>query len=138
MKKKKRKHTRRERQILVLRRSCLTGKVVWLCRAKNRPAANNAYYRAKQAELLLSEKWDSLVDAWRAWLTQVLRAFLDRMAVTDQMADTQVAAARRIQALAREDIPRDTQFLEHIQAEHRFRYEDRIARQNRRMKLAGH
>ena len=121
--------------VLVLRKSVLTGKIVWLCYAHNKRAANTAYCRARKAEKKLQRRWKSCVERYQKWMLNALNEWKSDLPITQELTEEQVALVRFIQVLAKEDIPCDRQFYEHIIAEERCRREDKIARENRRMIL---
>ena len=121
--------------VLVIRRSCLTGKAVWLGRAKNKRVASAMYCRAKKAERLRQRKWKGRVERLRKWMTDALNNFLSELPITQELTPAQIEHIRAIQTLAQEEIPCDREFYEHILATDKRKREDKAATANRRTKL---
>lgn len=110
-----------KKNVIVIRRSCLTGKAVWLFRSKSRRAADSAYCLAKKMEHRQQKRWPERVKQFQKWMLGALDDWLGGLPVTQELTAEQVRHIRAIQAIAREDIPRDRDFYNHTLAETRRR-----------------
>lgn len=124
--------SRKRKTVIVIRRSCITGKVVWVYRGKSRGAAYVAYHRACRMEVQRVRHWSETAAERRARILGMLNEWLEDLGITDTLTPEQAVAARQIQELANEDIACDREFYEHIMEERRRRAEIRKFRKEER------
>lgn len=110
-----------KKNVIIIRRSCLTGKAVWLFRSKSRRAAASAYCLAKKMEYRQQKRWPDRVRQWQEWMLDALNDWLRGLPVTQELTAEQIRHVRAIQAIVKEDIPRDRDFYSHIITEARRR-----------------
>lgn len=118
--------------IVEIRRSCITGRVVWVYRGFTKAAANVAYWRACKKEIERVRHWADTMARQRAEITNMLTACLANLPIDAEMTPEQKQAARELQAMAKMDIPCDREFYDHIMEERRRRKEDREIRRKMR------
>ena len=119
-------------KLLVIRRSCLTGKVVWVYRCSSKGAARVAYHRACRNEVKRMRHWGETAAQRRANIMKVLNECLADIPLDSALSNAQKAAARRLQAISKEDIACHREFYEHIIEERRRRAEDKEIRKQMR------
>ena len=116
----------------VIKKSCLTGMVVWIYQGNSRNAARMAYYKACLKEV-------ERVRSWKRTQARGLRAVADLLdAVSASLADPtpeQAAAIGRLRAAAKAVPDCHREFYDHIMEERRRRRRDREIR--RRMRERG-
>ena len=122
----------RKGNVLVIRKSCLTGKVVWIYWGPTRKAANVAYHRACKEELKRINHWKERADIRRRNILNILNECLADIPVTEALTPEQAEAARQLRNLSKEDIACHREFYEHIIEEQRRRAEDKKIRQQMR------
>lgn len=121
----------KQKQVIVIRRSCLTGRVVWIYRGPSRNAAYVAYHRACRKEVQRVRHWSERNAERRACILRLLNEWLADIPITTPLTPEQVTAAKEIRALARRDIACDHEFYDHIMEERRRRAEaKRLKREN--------
>ena len=118
--------------IVEIRKSCITGKVVWVYRGSNKRAANSAYYRACQEELRRVKSMPHRAAERKRNIMRFLDECMADMDVSSPMTKQQKAAAQALRKLADEPIASDREFYEHVIEERRRREEDRKIRQQMR------
>lgn len=114
------------RKRLFLRRSCITGKVVWAYRGFKK-AERNAYYRACEAEIRRIRDWAKRMEIRKANILHILGD-----GKKENLTDEQREAARKIQAISRKPIAPYTGFYDHVIEERRRRAEDKEIRRQMR------
>lgn len=124
--------SRRSKLVIVVRKSCITGKVVWLYRGKSRAAARTAYWRACREEVRRVHHWSETTAERKANIITLLNACLADLDITDRLTPQQVVAARQLRSLSKEDIASHREFYEHILEERRRRAEDKEIRRQMR------
>lgn len=115
---KKKKHI-----VTIIRRSCLTGNVVWIYRGPSHTAAQEAYRRACKKELERVRKWSKVAARRCANVARILTACTERMPLTADMTAEQRESARRLQAISKQEQPCHREFYDHIVEEARRRNE---------------
>ena len=120
------------KKIIIMRRSCLTGKVVWLYTGPTRGAGRIAYYRACRAELRYAQRFSDAADRRRANIMRLLNECLAELPITETLTREQTEAARRLRALAEEQPAYQRDFLEHVVEERKRRKEDKEIRRKSR------
>lgn len=123
---------RRKGKILVVRKSCLTGKVVWLYWGSSQGAARWAYHHACEEEIKRVNNWGERAEARRRNILKLLDECLSYIPITEALTPEQAEAARRLRNLSKEDIACHREFYEHIMEERRRREEDREIRKKMR------
>ncbi len=120
--------------VIVIRKSCLTGKVVWIYKGKNRHAARTAYYRACREEARRTRKEKETKAQRRKNILKVLEDCLDEIPITEALTPKQVEAARQMRNISNEDIGSHREFFEHIMEERRRRKQDMKIRQQMKLR----
>lgn len=123
---------KRNRPVIVIRRSCLTGKVVWVYKGPNKRAANTAYCRACKREVERVRHWGETAAERRANILRVLNDYLADIPLNAKLSPEQKAAVKKLQQLSKEDIACHREFYEHIMEERRRRREDQNIRRTGR------
>lgn len=119
--------------MIVIRKSCLNGKIVWVWRGKSRHSARTAYYRACKQEVERVRHWGETAAQRRRNLLRTLTECMADMALTDEMAPEQIAMANIVKRLSEEDFACHTEFYEHIMEERRRRKAAREAKEKEKM-----
>ena len=115
------------RKTLFMRRSRLTGKVVWICMATSKYAARVAYFRACRAELKRAGELRKQIETRRAGILKMLDCCMQGVGITDRLPPEKKAAAQRLVKLADcgEPVPGD--FYDHVMEGSRKWQEERRA-----------
>lgn len=119
-------------QAIVIRRSCLTGRAVWMWCGKSRCAAYKAYSRACAAEVDRVRRWGETTVRRRSAILQLLNECLADIPITQSLTPEQTAAATALRELSREDVGCDREFYNHIIEERRRRADIRQMRKAER------
>ena len=118
--------------VTILRKSCLTGKVVWIYCGPSKNAARAAYWRACQKELERVRLWNEKMQRRRASIRRFLNDCTASLPIDAEMSPDQKEAARQLQAIERKGPDCDKGFYDHVIEERRRRAEDgEIRRQMR-------
>jgi len=120
-------------KVIVIRRSCLTGKVIWVYRGPSKGAANKAYIRACHKEVERVRNWDKIVARRQTVLARTLADMLAQVPVDSALTPEQQDAAKELQRIAHEKLEVNLDFYNHIMEERRRREEDKKIR--RKMKV---
>lgn len=115
-------------KVVVVRRSCLTGKVVWIYRGPSRHAARSAYWRACQEEIRRVRSMPEAQARRRSNIMGLLDDCLSSVPFTESPDEGQESAARRLKEISMEDNDTDMEFYRHILEERRRRAELRAFR----------
>lgn len=118
--------------VTVIRRSCLTGKVVWIYRGTSRAAARVAYLRACRKEVDRVRSWKEWVRLRKATVLRILSECTASLSIDAVLTPEQTEAARKLQAIGKKDVECDTDFYDHIMEERRRREEDKEIRNKMR------
>lgn len=118
--------------IVEIRKSCITGNVVWVYRGPSKRAANSAYYRACQEELRRVKSMPHRAAERKRNILRFLDKCMEDMDMSQPMTKKQKAAAQALRKLADEPIATNREFYEHIIEERRRREEDRKIRKEMR------
>ena len=108
-----------KKKYIVVIRSCLTGRVVWMCRSKSRVAVPMTYCRACAAEVERVRQWGETTTQRRSAILRLLNECLAGIPITQRLTPQQAAASKRLRELSREDVECDREFYNHIIAERR-------------------
>ena len=112
------------KKVLVIRRSCLTGKIVWVYYGLNKKAAYVAYCRACKEEIKRQRNWEETSEQRKRRILKMLNDCLAEIPITTPLTQDQAAKARELRAIAKEDIACHREFYNHIMEERRRRKED--------------
>lgn len=126
----------RKYNVTVIRRSCITGKIIWFYRGMSKNAANVAYHRAWKHELERVKHWPEVVAERKANILRLLNNCLANLPITAELTPKQKAAVRRLRKMAEEEPECDMDFYNHIIEEQRRRAEDKRIRQQMREREA--
>ena len=123
---------RKQYNVIVIRRSCLTGKVVWLYRGPSKSAAHVAYHRACKAEIQRVRHWGETAAKRRSNIMRLLNECLDEIPITATLTPQQIEWSRMLRSISKEDIACHREFYDHIIEERRRRDEANKIRQQMR------
>lgn len=115
---------KREKNIIVVKRSCLTGKIVWIYRGSSYEGARLAYWRACKHEVRRVRSWASRMAERRRQLMRLLTgsdSSSSSSILARKMTPEQRKAAREIIQMGKQPPPRDSAFYDHIVEEARRR-----------------
>lgn len=104
----------RKHNVTMIRRSCITGKIVWVYRGMSRNAGYVAYHRAVKHEIERVKHWPEYVAERKA---KILKFLSDRMAhfpLDAVLTPEQKAAARTIRKIAETEPELDLDFYNHV------------------------
>ena len=127
--------TKHQKLVTIIKRSCITGKVVWIYRGVSREAARIAYWRACKKELEKMKHWaEQMADRKRmvGAVMGMLSCSSSSSVFDDHMTDEQRQAARELAKLRKEEPAMYTGFYEHIMEERRQRRRDSEIRREMR------
>lgn len=122
--------------VTIIRRSCLTGVPVWVYRGPSVAAARQMYWRACKREIERVRNWPELMRKRRERILCQLDAVTAALPITHQLSDEQRQAVRALQAEARKEPERESEFYRHIMEERRRREEDHQIRLRMRQRDA--
>ena len=118
--------------ILAIRKSCITGNVVWVYNAPTYGAARVAYKRACDKELERVKHLTKVRAERKKYILHVINEFIADMNPMEPLTPEQVEGIKMLRRLAEELIATDLEFYEHIVEERRRRAEDTRIRQEMR------
>ena len=116
----------------IIRRSCLTGQVVWVYRGPSEEAGRKAYMRACRREVQRVRRWANTVARRMAAVTGLLSRCRASLPDAEALTPRQAEAARTLQAVAKADVPCHRDFYDHIIEERRRRRRDSEIRRKMR------
>ena len=129
----KKKKMAKVKDILIIRRSCMTGRVVWVYHGASKGSAKWMYFRAHKEEIRRVCQWKKREEQRKQGILTLLNECLADIPVTAALTPQQTDAVRRLRAIANENVPCDSEFYCHIRAErirrNRFRRQMRERRQ---------
>lgn len=111
---------KRKYLVTVIRRSCLTGKAVWIYRGPSTVAANRSYQRACKREVERVRRWSSISAIRRQNITRLLNDCIDKLPFTAELTSQQKESAKTLQKLSKQPSC-SREFYEHIMEERRRR-----------------
>lgn len=104
-------------KVVVLKRSCLTGRIVWAYQGNSEEGARKAYWRACKKEVRRVRNWMQRMARRRRQLLRII-THSDSSSVSSSMLKSmnpqQREAARKIIQLAKKEPPMDRAFYDHI------------------------
>ena len=107
--------------ITVIRRSCLTGKVVWIYRGQSEHAAVEAYRRACQREVERFRNWSEKAADRMQNITRLLNDCLQNIPFTAELTPRQRESAQLLRDIGSSQLGYQADFYEHIMEERRRR-----------------
>ena len=108
--------------VTIIRRSCLTGKAVWIYRGASHEAARRSYWKACKMEIhRVKYMWGLMVARRGKNITRLLAACTEQIPLTAELTPEQKEAARQLQQTAKRGTTCDRDFYEHIMAESKHR-----------------
>ena len=110
---------RRNNLVTVIRRSCLTGKVVWIYRGQSHDGARQAYWRACRKEVRRVRMWMQKVNERRRNLSQFVSRVTGSMPPAAELTQEQREAARQLRLIEKREYPCHREFYDHIMEETR-------------------
>ena len=120
------------RTITIIRKSCLTGKAVWIYRGPSKNAARCLYYRVCKREMARIKHWSERVERRRSNIARFLSDCLAELPINAELTEQQTDAARQIQYLEKMELECHRDFYEHILEERRKRKKRKNACRPRR------
>lgn len=102
--------------VTIIRKSCLTDKVVWIYRGPSEAAAKRAYYRARSKELERVRHWQEVTSRRRSNINALINYTLADLPITAVLTPEQKETLRQMQKICSQDIRCDTEFYDHIRA----------------------
>lgn len=132
--------TKRRHLVTIIKRSCLTGKVVWIYRGASREAGRHAYWKACKKELEKVKQWAERMAERKRRLTMVLGMSESSLSGSKssgnmfggELTDEQRKAARELVRMSKQEPPPDMEFYNHIVEERRRRQQDKDIRRKMR------
>ncbi len=111
--------------ITIIRKSCLTGKAVWIYRGPSKNAARIAYWRACKKEIDRVKHWGNVVAQQCSNAARFLADCMAEIPINAELTPEQAEAARKLQSIAKREKECYRDFYEHIMEERRRREEDK-------------
>lgn len=112
-----------KQNVIVIRRSCLTGYAVWLYRGSSRDASRVAYLYARKKEVERVLTWNERAMRRKSNILRLLNKCLETIPLDTVLTPEQNAAARMLRKISESDYLPDMAFYEHIQESDRRRNE---------------
>ena len=124
-----------KKHITIIKRSCLTGKAVWIYQGASHQTARIAYWKACKREIHRVRYLWGLMEARRGKnIARLLTACTEQMPLTSQLKPEQKKAAQQLQQSAKRGTSCDRDFYEHIVAEGKHRNDSSSRWRNNRKK----
>lgn len=101
-------------KVTIIRRSCLTGKAVWIYQGPSRAAGHLAYWRAQRKEEQRIRHWAEHVKQRSANILRLLNNCMAQNLLECTLTKEQSEAARCLLALSKADAVCDMDFYEHF------------------------
>ncbi len=109
----------KKHRVTVIRKSCLTGRAVWIYVGPSYEAARIAYHKACRKELERMRQWGQSVARRCANVARILADCTSALPLAAEMTAAQKEAARRLLALRDRRQPCSSEFFDHVVAEKR-------------------
>jgi hypothetical protein len=126
----------RRYNVTMIRRSCITGKIVWVYRGMSKNAGWVAYHRVCKKELERVKHLPEMEAEYKAQILKLLNDCMANLPINAELTPDQKAAAKKLLKMADEMPPYDMEFYNHIVEERRRREEDKRIRQKMREREA--
>lgn len=143
--------TKRRHLVTIIKRSCITNKVVWIYRGASREAGRHAYWKACKKELEKVKQWAERMADRKRRLTLMLGSSDSSSSSGNgssgnkasgkgssanmfggELTDEQRKAARELVRMSKQEPPPDMEFYNHIVEERRRRQQDKDIRRKMR------
>ncbi len=124
----------RKKKILIVRKSCLTGKDVWVYHGTSKGSAKVVYHRACKEELRRMSLWKKQEERRKQDVLALLNECLAQIPEADGLTAKQAKAVKRLKAVANEEIPCDKEFYRHVIAERIRRKNAKVLIQERKLR----
>lgn len=118
--------------ITIMRKSCLTGNVVWIYRGPSENAARQEYSRACKSEFERMRHFSTFAARRCANIARILSDCMAEIPINAELTPPQREAARQLQAIQKKAVMYNREFYEHIMEERQRRKADREIRQRMR------
>ena len=116
-------------RVIMIRRSCISGRVVWVGCGPTKDACYKQYLRAGQAELALHGRISGEISATlRANIRRIRNECVAEMNPMLPLTEQQKEALQLLKILEEEGIAPDSEFIRHFQHERVTRRQDRAIR----------
>lgn len=119
-------------RVTVIKRSCVTGKPVWIYRGKSESHARVAYWKACKKEQTRVRWWCRRVAERANGIMALLESCLSALPDRSRMTEVQLAAEKRLRNVCKKVPECYTEFYNHINATRRRRKRDREIRRQMR------
>ena len=109
--------SKQDSKVIIIKRSCLTGRIVWAYRGDSEEGARKAYWRACKKEVRRVRNWMKRMANRRRQLLRIIThgdSTSVSSSILKNMNPQQRAAARKIIQLAKNEPPLDRAFYDHI------------------------
>lgn len=124
--------------IKTIRRSCITGKAVWVTHCTTYHGILTAYKKACEHEIERTKNLAEMAARLKGSILKLLNDCLEGLPIDQPLTPEQQAAARQLLALAEYNPYTPSEFYYHIMEERRRKAEDKeILRQMREREKAG-
>lgn len=107
--------------VIIIRKSCLTGKVVWIYIGPSRAAGHFAYWWSRRKEEQRIRQWGERMSMRRANILRLLNACMEAFPTGTALTPEQNEAARQLLSISKKDAVCDMEFYNHFQEERRRR-----------------
>jgi len=143
--------TKRRHLVTIIKRSCITGKVVWIYQGVSHEAGRHAYWKACKKELEKVKQWAERMADRKRRLTLMLGSSDSSSSSGNgssgskasgkgssanmfggELTDEQRKAARELVRMSKQEPPPDMEFYNHIVEERRRRQQDKDIRRKMR------
>lgn len=116
----------------IIRRSCLTGKAVWLSPERSYKVEWQAYKNACEREIRYVRQWKQTMAIRRQNILQMLDELMARMPILGELTPEQKAAIKQIRDIADNPPELYRDFYDHILAERRMKKKAKLEREKYR------
>lgn len=99
---------------MIIKRSCITGQIVWVYRGLSSSGAVRAYRRVRRVEMKRVRQWHERIERKRRAIAQLLNDCLAAIPLTAQLTSEQQAAVHRLKAISEEPGEYCNDFYNHI------------------------
>ena len=99
---------------IIIRKSCLTGKAMWIYTGASIEGAKNAYKRARRAEMERVSKWAETTVCRMENIKRLLNDCLSELPINAQLTPQQLKAVKELQTIARQSINGCSEFYNHV------------------------
>lgn len=115
-------------KILVIRKSCISGKVIWAQLTASKGAGRVLYYQQARKEIERHDNREKLQESRKQKILQLISDFTSQ-ADSQNLTKAQRMAIQQLQKLSEENVADDDEFYQHIMRERQLREEAKAIRQ---------